>query len=64
MCAHSYFRGLRRYREIEQAAAERGRIKDPDLLIFTNDEKDEIGLIKGQFVADAVRILHDRVEQV
>jgi hypothetical protein len=60
MCARSYLRGLRRYDEIKKAARERGRRKAPGLLLFTDAEVDEVRLIMGQRMANAIR--RSRVE--
>lgn len=56
--------GVRRYREIEREARERGvGIKGDEVLMFTESEVDEIGLIQGQHVAAAIRALSFGVQR-
>jgi len=62
-CVYSRIRGRHRYAELERIAAQRGwRIKQHHHLLFTETEVDEIGLIKGQFMARALRLLGSGVE--
>jgi len=59
----SRLRAHRRYAEIHRTAEQRGRIKEPGLLIFTQAELDEVSLIKGQLTADVIRALNNGVQR-
>lgn len=60
----SRLRGRRRYAAIEQAAmGRRRRINGDHVLFFTEDELDEIALIRGQLMARGIRALGARVQQ-
>lgn len=64
LCIRSRRHGHRRYEEIKRTATERGRgISGDKVLIFTDSELDEVGLIKGQLMADAIRALNRGVQR-
>ena len=63
LCLRSRLHGRHRFQELERVAAQRGwGIKKHHHLIFTDADLAEIELIKGRFMARAIRVLSRGVE--